>query len=563
MERKYILVRDLAELPEELFADLVLLNGKIVTVDGKEGIAEAVAAKGGKILKLGSSQEIKKTVGKRTKVIDLKGKTVLPGFIDGHNHMPANASSVDLHWVRSMDELIGKLKEKAKKTPKGRWIVGGGFNESKLKEKRFPNRYDLDKASKEHPIAISRTGGHMGSIYNSYALNLAGITKDTPDPTPPSYIERDPLTREPLGNLRESAEVPLLGLRAKEPRPSADETKEALKETFQQLLAWGITSVMDPGIGGDKVGMYQELLEAGELPLRVTFLINRSGLTKTGPEGVKEKIEALKNIGLKRGFGNDWLRFLGLKLMTDGSMSAATCALYEPYVGQPNNYGIFHEAMGTKEEFTEYLTEAHKAGLPIGVHAIGDKAIDVTLDAVEAALKVYPVKDHRIRIEHCGLPTKKALSRMKKLGVTAAASIGFGWELGDQHRALIGPERMKRYYPMKSFKQNGIKAGANFDHSVSMADIVKGIYVMVVRKSETGQDLGQNEKISRIDAIRAFTTDAAYLQFEEKMKGSIEPGKLADMIVLDRDILTCPEEEIKDVQVLTTIVGGEIKYQRS
>jgi hypothetical protein len=558
MERKYIWVRELAELPEELFADMVLLNGKIVAVDNRETIASAVAVKGGKILKVGPNEEIKKTVGKHTKVIDLKGKTVLPGFLDCHNHVPARGASVDLHWVRSMDELVEKLREKAEKTPKGRWVMGGGFNESKLKEKRFPNRYDLDRASTEHPIAISRVGGHHGSIYNSYALNLAGITKDTPDPKPPAYIERDPVTREPLGNLRESAEEPLRRLRAQEPRPSEEEmrqaTKEGLKETFKQLLSWGITSVLDPGIGGDKIRAYQELLESGELPIRVSFLVSREGIAK---------IQAIKSLGLKPGFGNDWLRFAGLKLMTDGSMSAATCALYEPYEGQPNNYGIFHEAMGTVEEFTEQVVEAHKAGIRTGTHAIGDKAIDVALDAIEAAQKAYPRKNHRHSIEHCGLPTKKALERMSRLGVTASASVGFGWELGDQHLSLIGPERMKRYYPMRSFKEHGIKAGANFDYSVTMADVVKGIYVMVARRSETGQDLGQNERISRMDAVRAFTIDSAYLQFEEGLKGSIEPGKLADFVVLDRDILTCPEEEIKDTEVLTTIVGGEIKYQKA
>jgi len=552
----------LEELPEELFMDFVLLNGKVITVDEEETIAEAVAVKGDRILKVGSNEEIRRTIGRHTKVIDLEGKVVLPGFIDSHNHVPARVNYVDLHWVRSIDELVEKLREKAKRTPKGRWIIGGGFNESKLKERRFPNRYDLDRASTEHPIAVSRVGGHMGHIYNSYALNLAGITRETPDPEPPAYIERDPETREPLGNLRESAEEPLLRLMAREPRPSREEVKEALKETFRQLLSWGITTVKDPGITAEKLRAYQELLEEGELPIRVNFLVSRRGLTKRGPEGVKEKIEAIKSLGLKPGFGNEWLRFVGLKLMTDGSMSAATCALYEPYVGQPENYGIFHESMGTKEEFTEYLIEAHKAGLRVGVHAIGDRAIDVVLDAIEEALKVCPREDHRHSIEHCGLPTKEALERMRRLGVTAAASVGFGWELGDQHRSLIGPERMERYYPMRSFKEYGIKAGANFDYPVTMADVMKGIYVMVARRSETGQDLGQSQRISRMDAIRAFTINGAYLEFEEEVKGSIEPGKLADMVVLDRDILTCPEEEIKDIKVLMTIVGGEIKYQR-
>ena len=548
--------------PEELFADLVLTNGKIQTVDAKESIVEAAAVKNGWILKTGSSQEVQTTVGKNTVVIDLHRKLVLPGFIDCHNHTPARTNYVDLHWVRSMDELVGKLRDKARVSEKGRWIIGGGFNESKLKEKRFPNRYDLDKASTDHPIAISRTGGHMGSIYNSCALRLGGITKDAPDPVPPSYIERDPKTREPLGNLRESAEAELLKLRAREPKPTKDEVKSALQETFRELMAWGLTSVLDPGIDGDKLRTYQELLNSGDLPMRVSFLVGRGGITKTGAQGVKEKVEAVKSIGVLPGFGNEWLRCTGFKLMTDGSMSAATAALYEPYEGQPGNYGIFHEATGTKEEFTEYLTEAHKAGLRCGIHAIGDKAIDFTLDGIESALKAFPRTDHRHSIEHCGLPTRKALERMKRLGVTASASIGFGWELGDQHRSLIGPERMKGYYPMRSFKELGIKAGANFDHSVTMADVLKGVYVMVARKSETGGDLGQGERISRMDAVRAFTIDAAYLNFEEGLKGSIEPGKLGDFVVLDTDILTCPEEGIRDATVEMTIIGGKVRYRK-
>jgi len=550
------------EIPEELAADRILINGNIVTVDPKGSTAEALAVKDGRFLMVGAVDHVLKSRGRHTEVIDFGGKTILPGFIDCHNHVPARPRLVDLHWVRSMDELVAMLREKAERTPKGRWVQGGGFNESKLEEKRFPNRYDLDKASTEHPIAIGRVGGHVGNIYNSYALNLAGITRDTPDPKPPAYIERDPETGEPLGNLRESAEEPLLEMMAAEPPSTNDEVKEALKETFRRLNAWGITSVQEPGSSGRKVRLYQELSEEGALTIRNTFLISRRDEEGFwNPEQIRKKIECIESLGILPGFGDDMLRVAGLKLMVDGSMSAANAALYEPYLGQPDNIGIMHEGAGTKEEFIEYVKAAHKAGLRLGIHAIGDRAIDIALDGIEAALKAHPREDHRHSIEHCGLPTKEALERMRRLGVTASSSVGFGWELGDQHLSLIGKERMKRYYPHRSFLEHGIKAGANFDYSVTMADIMKGIYVMVARRSETGQDLGQNQRISRMDAIKAFTMDAAYLEFEEGIKGSIEPGKLADFVVLDKDILTCSEEEIKDIHVLATYLGGKSIYK--
>jgi predicted amidohydrolase YtcJ len=365
---------------------------------------------------------------------------------------------------------------------------------------------------------------------------------------------------EPLGNLRESAEESLRNMRAAEPPPTKEEIKEALRETFRKLNEWGITSVQEPGAMIDKIPLYQELREEGTLTIRNTFLV-WGGYMRTR-EGQMDTFEAIKILGLKPGFGDDMLKFAGLKLMTDGSMSAANCALYEPYVGQPDNIGIIHERVGTKEEFVRYVVEGHKAGLRLGIHAIGDRGIDFTLDGIEAALEAFPREDHRHSIEHCGLPTKEALERMKRLGVTAASSVGFGWELGDQHLSLIGPERMERYYPHKSFLEYGIKAGANFDYSVCMANVMEGIYVMHARRSETGQNLGQSQAISRIDAIKAFTIDCAYLEFEENIKGSIEPGKLADFVILDKDILTCPQKDIPHIKILATYLGGKPVYKR-
>jgi hypothetical protein len=562
-------------IPEKLYVDLVLFNGKIVTVDTHDSIVEAVACKGEKIVKVGSNDEVKAFVGKYTTVIDLKGMMVTPGFVDTHFHFgpsPRQPGGVNLSGTRSMEELIGRLSKKAKQLPKGRWIIGRGYNESKLKEKRFPNRYDLDKASTEHPISVTRQGGHDGIRVNSLALELAEITKDTPDPEPPSYIERDPETGEPLGNLREEGSNPVQTLMAKEPLLTRDETKDGMCNTIRQLLEWGITSIQQPGTAPESVNIYQELLDEGRWPIRNSYLLwapmDRSiERNQRYTVGVDIAIKA----GLRTGFGNNHLKFVGVKLGHDGSMSAGNCAVYEPYLNYPTdtNYGVIHgytdEQLDSGEalkKFSEILIKLNRAGIRCGIGAIGDRGIDFFLDAIEVALKDYPRSDCRISIEHCSLPTKAALARMKRLGVTSSTSVGFGWELGDQHRGFMGMERMQRYMPMKSFKECGIVASGNADWSVCSANPMEGIHVCVNRTSETGQDLGQSQAISVMDAIRVYTWNGAYITFEENIKGSIEPGKLADMVVLDTDLLTCNPDDIAKTKVLTTIIDGKVEYQR-
>ncbi|MCW4035673.1 MAG: amidohydrolase family protein, partial [Candidatus Bathyarchaeota archaeon] len=266
-----------ATIPDELFADLVLLNGKIITVDANDSIVEAVALKDKKIIAVGTNEKIRAYVGEHTETVDLGGKTVTPGFVDTHIHFSGGgrrARSVDLRYVRSMDALIGELKKKAETLPPGRWIQGFGYNESKLKEKRFPDRYDLDKASTEHPISVTRQGGHDGIRVNSLALELAGITKDTPDPPPPSLIQRDHETGEPLGNLREQGAHPVTKLIAQEPPLTREEIKEGLRNTIRQLLAWGITSIQEPGAPMDYIPIYQVMLRDGDFPIRNSFLIS-------------------------------------------------------------------------------------------------------------------------------------------------------------------------------------------------------------------------------------------------------------------------------------------------
>ena len=565
-----------ATIPDDLFAELVLLKGKIITVDANDSIVEAVALKNKKIIAVGTNEKIKAYVGEHTETVNLGGKTVTPGFVDSHIHFSGGgrrARSVDLRYVRSMDALIGELRKKAETLPPGRWIQGFGYNESKLKEKRFPNRYDLDKASTEHPISVTRQGGHDGIRVNSLALELAGITKDTPDPPPPSLIQRDPETGEPLGNLREQGAQSIAKLIAQEPPLTREEIKEGLSNTIRQLLAWGITSIQEPGAPMDYIPIYQEMLRDGDFPIRNSFLISAPTMGRVYERGERYKVavELSVEVGLQSGFGNDHLKFAGVKLGHDGSMSAGNCAVYEPYLNYPtpDNYGVIHgysnEQMENGEalaDFAPLVVKLHNAGMRCGIGAIGDRGIDFFLDAIEIAHDQNPRPDVRHSIEHCSLPTMEALKRMKRLGVTSSTSVGFGWELGDQHRAFMGMERMKRYMPMRSFKEMGIVASGNADWSVCSANPMEGIHVCVNRTSETGQDLSQNQAISVMDAIRVYTWNGAYITHEEGIKGSIEPGKYADMVVLDRDILTCDPDEIHKIKVLATFVDGKIVYQR-
>jgi predicted amidohydrolase YtcJ len=380
---------------------------------------------------------------------------------------------------------------------------------------------------------------------------MAKITKDTPDPDGGRF-DRDPKTGEPTGVLRETAQGQVNALI---PQYSVGEIKDGLVVACRQLAAWGITSFHDAAVGHDAMIAYQELLAEKKLPLRVAMMIPGNPILEL-PGYLKE----LKALGIRAGFGNDRLRFYGTKFMCDGSMSGWTAALYEPYANEPGEYGII---VSSEEELTNGIVEAHKAGLRPVTHAIGDRAIDIVLDAIEKALRERPDPDHRMSIEHCSLPTLEAIDRMKRLGVLPSSSVGFIYELGPAHLLGIGPERLKRYFPHKTYLEKGILSVGNSDWFVTSGNVAQQIYGVVTRKGYTGEVIGPEQAISVKDALRLYTTNGAYASFEETRKGSIEPGKLADIVVLDRDILTIPADEIKEVKVETTIVGGEIVYQRN
>ena len=528
-----------------------------MSVDPEETIAEAVAVRDGRILRVGSNEEIEALAKSSARVIDLQGRTLLPGFVDSHEHVMRRGLMLD--WVNcrsppveTIQDIIDALAAKAADKPEGEWVVGSWFDETKLSDGRWPTRYDLDEATDRHPIYLGRAGGH-NAVANSLALEAAGITKDTPQPEG-GHIGMDE-SGEPTGRLDERAAMNMV--RGRIPQPDAEETTRLMVENWstieESLLSWGITTVHEAHIKAPEALAYQELDRAGRMRVRVGLMLD--GMAPYDGYATSD----LARQGLRTGFGwSDRLYVIGVKIGIDGAMGSLTASLREPYANDPENYGINRV---TQEELTREMVELHEAGNRACIHAIGDWAIDIALNAVEEAVESAPWEDHRHRIEHAGYVRPDQLERMARLGVAVSASIGFCYPIGDSHIAALGEDRLCGYYPMKSFREHGIVAGGNSDGFGENWPIT-GIAGCVTRRSSGGDYLCRDQAISVMDAIRAYTVNGAFLEGTEDEKGSLEPGKLADMVVLDRDILTVDPLDIINTKVLLTIVGGEVVYER-
>jgi predicted amidohydrolase YtcJ len=536
--------------------DLVLLNGNILTVDKVHSTAQAAAVKDGKIVKIGTNKLVQELIYEKTEVVDLKGKTVLPGFIDAHTHPALGAvwaDAMDFSYpkVKSISEILEKIEERVQKASPGEWIKGVSYDHNLLAEKRHPNRWELDEVAPNNPVVLCPYSSHE-SIYNSKALELAGISKDTPDP-PGGRIERDPKTGEPTGLLCETASFMM---REAMPLPGSDEFREYIKHNLEDMARWGITTVCDIEVNSGIFAAYQELLARDELPVRVTAYLASDEIL--GGNAVPH----LLRLGIHRGFGNDWLAIVGVKFFIDGSLSGHTAALHEPYVGEPGNRGILYTLM-RPDEMHKWVKAAHDGQLQVAIHAIGDRAIDAALDVLEVALKENPRPNHRHRIEHCALCTPKQLKRIKQLEVIPGSNMGFIGEGGDVWERALGEERMRWIMPARSYIDNGIISPSGSDYpAVWDYNPLLQIQSAVTRKTEPGKVVGPSQRISVIEAIEMLTIKAAYSIFEEDRRGSIEPGKLADLVVLSQDPLKVPFDEIENIEVLMTIVGGKRVYSK-
>ncbi len=542
-------------LAEDFCADLAVVSANVITVDDENPEAEAFAVKNGKFIAVGTNSQIKKLIGKDTTVIEAQGKTITPGFIDAHLHpgpvYPANSrlGKVDLRpaSVKTMDELINALREKAKKTPQGQWVFGSRYQDTKLGG--HPTRRDLDKASTKHPISISHSSGHV-RVVNSLALNNAKINKDTPDP-PGGGFDRDE-NGIPNGICREGAG----GLtRRGNPSPPSATREEKLKGyqlCFKNYLSKGITSIGDAGTDGTDMSCYQELHKR-DIP--VVRIYNMLGI---------RYLARLKDLHLDKGFGNEWLKLGAIKFFHGNSLSGRTCWLYEPYdmintkTGKKDYYGI--PPGRSQTELDKLIRDIHKAGFQVACHANGDREIDMVLDAIEKALQETPRNDHRHRIEHCSVANPQILKRVKSLGVVLALH-SYIYEHGDKMEDY-GSKRWPMMHPNRTALEMGIVVAGNSDSPVSAAEPLLRIQSMVTRKTAEGKVYGSEQKVSVEDAIRIWTMGGAYASFEEDIKGSIETGKLADFVILSQNPTQVSPDSIKDINVEKTFIGGRPVFVR-
>ena len=522
-----------------MWADLVLTNGNVLTMNPSKPRAQAIAVKDDKIVEVGTDKEIKTWIGKDTKIINLEEKTVVPGFIDTHVHITGFGKSlkqIDLRGVGSIKEMQEKLKSCAQKTPKGRWILGRGWDQDILIEKRYPTRWDLDKFSSNNPVIFTRVCGHI-CVANSQALESAGITRETTSP-PAGQIDNDLKTGEPTGILRENA-MDLVG--EVKPETSEEELMEACSLACQKAVEAGLTSVHWLISSPAEIRVIQKLREQNKLPLRVYIMVS------------VKLLDHLIDLGLHTGFGDSRVRIGSVKIFSDGSLGARTAALFQPYHDEPTVKGMI---LYTQKKLNTLVMKAHKAGFQLAIHAIGDRAVDMVLTALEKALKEAPKKNHRHRIEHASVLNGRLIQRMKKLKVIAAVQPHF--VVSDFWVAnRVGPARARWVYPFKTLIQEGILTTGGSDCPVEPIDPLLGIWAAVAREAFP------EERITVDDALRLYTVNAAYASFEEDVKGSIDVGKLADLVVLSREPHEIPPNEIRDVKVEMTIVGGKVVYVRS
>ncbi|MBI4767721.1 MAG: amidohydrolase [Deltaproteobacteria bacterium] len=528
-----------------MYPDLVLKGGKIVTMDRRDTIAGGVAVQFGRIVAVGSDVEIGALAGRKTEVIELKGKTVIPGLIDSHGHFTREGAMrmllEDLSeeaGVRSIADLRNRLAERAKLTEKGKWVLGYQEDDAKLSEKRHPTRWDLDGATRDHPILISTVGGHF-YIANSLAFDQAGVGRNTPDPVGGKF-DRDPATGELTGGLHEKA---LLLINPDWPvEPTRGQSYEGAKQILTECASLGLTCVYDT-VEGSQIRAVIDLKNRGELPIRVRMDVKMDLL----PE--------LDKLGVQGGLGDDWARICGLKFFFDGAISARTAAVTEPYLDKADFYGVMAT---TREIAAATILGAYAQGHRISAHANGDRAISIFLDIMEEAQEKFPRKDPRNRAIHCTVVNQELVKRIKDQGILPTIFGPYVYYHGDKLIPAFGEKRLEWMFAARSFLDAGLTVAAHSDHPCAPFPPLMAIHGLVNRTTKAGKPIGQSQRISVTEALRLYTINAAYQSFDEHKLGSIEAGKLADMVVLGEDILTVPSDRIIDIPVEMTLVEGRV-----
>jgi predicted amidohydrolase YtcJ len=530
-------------------AATLLANATVISLDPATPSANAIGIRGGRIAWIGDSRDARDNFGGTYKTVDLAGATVVPGFIDAHHHLMAlgfSMSQIDCRYpaVKSVNDIVQAVRRRAESAAAGEWLFGRGYDDNNLAERRHLTRWDLDAVSPHHPVMIGHVSGHM-SVVNSAALERAGIGSGTESPFGGHIARND--AGEPTGLLQETAQD-LLGL------PFLPDDKVKLREYLdvasKAYLAAGVTSGHEAGIFGPaEFSVLQDAWADGSLALRTYMMIRTPFL------------EALEGVGFHTGFGDDLLRVGSIKVFSDGSLIGRTAAVCHPYEDADlgDDLGL---TMFTQEELNDIVWRGHRAGWQMAIHAIGDRAIDMCLDAYEAALRRLPRPDHRHRIEHCGIMRPDIIKRMVRLGVIPVGQPPFISEFGDGFLEHLGRERCQLTYPLKSLLEAGLPACGSSDSPVSSYQPLVGIQAAVTERTARGALFAPAEALSVEEALSIYTRNSAFAAFDEHKKGSITVGKYADFAVLARDPRTEPPESISEIPVQATIRGGEFVYER-
>ncbi|WP_221566545.1 amidohydrolase [Alkalihalobacillus sp. TS-13] len=529
-------------------ATKAFFNGEVITVDAQFSVHEAVAVYENHILSVGTNEKILAITDEDTEIIDLGGRSLLPGFIDAHAHLElygTNRLGVNGKDVKDIKELQTRLKNAAESTPSGEWIRGWGYNQNNLAEGRHLTRWDLDEVSTENPIIVVRTCGHISCV-NSKALELAGIDAVLEDPPGGKYVRED---GELTGLLLEAAHMEMFLLA----NYSETEILKGLELASQDYLAAGITSIHDAGgYGPDHIRHLQNAVQLKKVKQRVYALY---GSLKDSPDMVEKGLAS----GMVTGLGDEWFKIGPAKVFIDGSSSGPTAKTREPYTSDPEDSGILYL---NQHDLDTILGKANEKGWQITAHAIGDQAVEMMVEAIDTSLENHPHSDHRHRIEHAGMTPPDLVEKMKALEIVPIPNPAFVYEFGDGYINDYG-ERVHTMFPLKSFVENKIPFAIGSDSPITTYNPLYGIHAAVNRQSKTGNPVGDTEKITVQEAIKAYTWYGAFASYEDHIKGSIEVGKLADFVVLDESILECEAGRLKDLNVDMTVLDGEILVYKS
>ena len=526
-------------------ADLIIRNAKVWTVDANQPTAQAVAVLGDRIVAVGSNADTEAWRGTHTRIIDASGKLLLPGFNDSHVHFVDGGLSLDsvqLNDAPSAAEFARRIGEQAKNTPKGEWVTSGDWDETKWTPSAMPTKELIDALTPDTPVFVSRYDGHM-ALANSVTLRLAGITAQTPDP-PGGVIVHD-AHGNPTGALKDAAMDYVYKIA---PALSHDERLRAIKRALAHAASLGVTSVQHMNPEYADIAVYSELLERGELTARIYAAPLITG------------VDDQTKIGIRHAFGGPFLRIGALKAYADGSLGSSTAYFFDPFSNQPDNHGLLSDEMHPVSMMQDRMMKADASGLQICTHAIGDQGISMILDLYGEVVKAHGESDRRFRIEHAQHMAAKDFDRFAQLHVIASVQPYHAIDDGRWAEDRIGHDRASRTYAFRTFLNHGVRLAFGTDWNVAPLNPMLGLYAAVTRATLDGKNPNgwfPEQKLTIAEAVEAYTMGSAYAEFQENEKGSITPGKLADMVLLSDDIFTIDPVKMREVKVMTTWVGGK------